>query len=49
MKYKEGFGRPLQIDTLYGCAFTKFEKGMEQGAKFMEVELPFMFLDLDEK
>lgn len=48
VNYKEGFGRAIQTDTLFGVAFTKYEKGMEQGGKFMEVELPFMFLDLDE-
>lgn len=49
VNYKEAFGRPMQTDTLSGIAFTKFEKGMEQGAKMMEVELPFLFLDLDEQ
>jgi hypothetical protein len=48
INYKLGFGRPLQTDTLFGVSFTKFDKGMEQGAKFMEVELPFIFLDLEE-
>lgn len=47
--YKQAFDRPQQTDVLRGVSFSSFEKGMEQGAKFMEVELPFMYLQLDSK
>lgn len=49
VNYKEGFGRPMETDTLKGVAVTKYEKGMDQGAKYMEVELPFIFMELSEK
>lgn len=48
VNYKEAFGRPNLTDILYGVKFTKYEKSMEQGAKMQEVELPFLFLDLDD-
>lgn len=44
--YKEGFGRPMKTDTLRGVSFSKLDKGMDQGAKLMEVDLPFMYLQL---
>lgn len=49
VNYKEGFGRPMRTDILRGVSFSKFEKGMDQGAKFMEVEIPFIYLALTEK
>lgn len=36
----------LVTDILTGVRFTEVEKGMEQGAKSMEVTLPIMFLGL---
>ena len=44
--YKPAGTRPLQTDTLVGCQFSDFEKGMKQGDLKMEVELPFLFLQL---
>lgn len=44
-QYQAAAGRPIQTDTLRGCKISKWEKSMEQGAKFMEVELPFNALD----
>lgn len=41
--YKSRGNRLVQIDTLVGVEFTEYEKGMEQGAKFSEVPLPFLF------
>lgn len=38
--------RPLQTDRLVGCQVSGFEKGIEQGGDKMEVELPFLFLQL---
>ncbi|MBC7399846.1 MAG: hypothetical protein H7289_07850 [Mucilaginibacter sp.] len=49
VSYKEGFGRAIQTDQLRGLSFSAFEKGMDQGAKFMEVELPFIYLELTSK
>jgi len=46
MSYKAKGNRVLQKDTLTGLEFTEYEKGMEQGAKFMEVTLPMKFLSL---
>ena len=44
--YKLAYGRPMRSDILNGVAFSKFDKGMEQNAKFMEIELPFLFMAL---
>lgn len=38
--------RAIQVDTLVSVKVTGFEKGWDQGAKQMEVELPIMFLGL---
>jgi len=48
VNYKAAYGRPTETDILQGVAFTGYEKGMEQGAKYMEVELPILFLGLTE-
>ena len=44
--YKPKGTRLVQTDTLTGVEFTKYEKGMEQGAKSMPITLPIMFLGL---
>lgn len=49
VNYKLAFGRPMRTDVLQGLSISKFEKGMDQNAKLMEIELPFMFLGLTEK
>ena len=33
-------------DVLSGCEFTETKKGMKQGDKNMQIELPIMFLDV---
>lgn len=42
---KKGF-RAMQTDTISGLEFTEYEKGMEQNAKSMPIELPFIALGL---
>lgn len=49
VNYKEAFGRPIQTDVLRGVSFMEYEKGMDQGAKFMEIDIPFLFLQLGNK
>ena len=44
--YAASFERDLQTDTLVGIAFTDIEKAMKQNDKMMEVELPFIFMDI---
>ena len=44
--YKPSGSRVLQTDTLLACKFEKYEKGMDQGDKMMEIELPFKFLSI---
>jgi len=41
-------GDALTTDRLIALQFTEVPKGMKQGDKFMEVALPFIFLDLQE-
>jgi hypothetical protein len=48
VNYKLAYGRPMRSDTLSGVSFSKFEKGMEQNAKNMEIELPFLFMQLQQ-
>lgn len=36
----------IEVDTIIGVEFTDLEKGLSQGDKFMEVELPFLALDI---
>jgi hypothetical protein len=47
--YKTGFNRPQQTDIIAGIKFTGYEKAMEQGAKMMEVELPFLAMRITEQ
>jgi len=44
--YDPGDGRPLMVDTLSGCKISKWEKGWEQGAKYMDIDVPITFLSL---
>lgn len=44
VNYKAKGNRSIQTDTLQGVEFTEYEKGMEQNAKSMPIELPFVFL-----
>lgn len=41
-----GVGNTAVTDICLGCEFTEAEKSMEQESKFMEVTLPFVFLDV---
>jgi hypothetical protein len=43
-----GNGATAVTDIIQGCEFTEYEKGLEESDKFMEIELPFMALDLKE-
>lgn len=40
--------RVLHTDTLLGVQFDGYEKGMEQGAKYMEITIPILFLRIKE-
>lgn len=44
--YKAKGLRPVQTDTYTGFEFTEYEKGMEQNAKSMPIELPGLYLRL---
>jgi hypothetical protein len=44
--YKQAFGRPQQTDIISGIKFTDWEKAMEQGAKMMEVDVPFLAMGI---
>lgn len=44
--YKAKGSRTLQTDTLVGVQVQEFEKGWDQGAKFMEISLPIIFVKL---
>jgi hypothetical protein len=44
--YRAKGARLIQTDSLLGVEFTKYEKGMEQGAKSMPITLPIIFLGL---
>ena len=43
-----GDGTTATTDIIRSCEFTEYEKGMENGDKFMEIELPFLALDVNE-
>jgi hypothetical protein len=43
-----GDGTTATTDIVRSCEFTEYEKGLENGDKFMEVSLPFLALDIDE-
>ena len=36
----------ISTDIIVGAEFTEYEKGMSQGDKFMEIEMPFLALDI---
>jgi len=36
----------IATDVIVGAEFTEYEKGMSQGDKFMEIEMPFLALDI---
>lgn len=42
--YKQTLNRPLQTDTLSYVMISEYEKSFEQGAKLMEISLPFKCL-----
>ena len=44
--YKPQGGRQLQTDTLVNVEIKEFEKGWDQGAKNMDVNLPIVFMRL---
>lgn len=44
--YKPKLGRLLKTDVLMGCKIGELPYGWEQGAKFMEHDLPFKFLSI---
>lgn len=44
VNYKSKGIRNVQTDTLIGVEFTEYEKGMEQNAKSMPIELPMLYL-----
>lgn len=39
-------GRKLMTDVLSGCKISKWEKAWEQGAKYMDIDVPINFLSL---
>lgn len=43
-----GNGTTATTDIIRSCEFTEYEKGMENGDKYMEVSLPFLALDVNE-
>lgn len=47
--YKPKGSRTLQTDTQIGVKIGSFEKGFEQGAKQMEIALPYKFLKLKQQ
>lgn len=46
VNYKKKGNRTIQTDTLIGLEVQEYERGMEQNAKFMAIELPIIFLKL---
>lgn len=36
----------IATDIIIGAEFTEYEKGMAQGDKFMEIQMPFLALDI---
>lgn len=40
--YKKAYNRPLRSINILGLQFTDLEEAMEQGAKMMEIELPWL-------
>lgn len=39
-------GDPISTDLIRGCEITEYEKGLSQNDKFMEIELPFVAMDV---
>lgn len=39
----------ISTDVIVGAEFTEYEKGMAQGDKFMEIDMPFLALDIKNK
>lgn len=39
----------IATDVIVGAEFTEYEKGMSQGDKFMEIAMPFLALDIENK
>lgn len=46
VSYKSGYNRPKITKVLNGVSFTTSEEGLKQGDKFMEIQLPFLFLGI---
>lgn len=44
--YKPIGQRALRTDTMYGVKISELPYGWDQGAKFMEIDLPFKFLEI---
>ena len=44
--YKPVGTRPVVSDVVKGCQVSGYKKGMQQGAKKMEVTLPFLCMDI---
>jgi len=44
--YRVAYGRPQRVDTISGLKFTDLEKAMEQGAKQMDIDIPFLGLKI---
>jgi hypothetical protein len=49
VNYKVAFGRPMRTDVYSGVKIGSYEKGMAQNAKFMEIDLPFLYMHCDEQ
>ena len=46
VSYVPAGSRELMTDTLTNCKISSWEKGWEQGAKYMDIEVPINFLSL---
>jgi hypothetical protein len=44
--YRSNGTRPLQTDVLENVEIRDFEKGWDQGSKYMEISLPIVFMRL---
>ena len=47
--YKTAIGRPQRTDIISGIKFTDLERAMEQGAKMMDIDVPFLALGIFSK
>jgi hypothetical protein len=43
INFRAAGSRTVQTDILKGVSITEYEKGWDQGAKLMEISLPFLF------